>query len=90
MSIASRRFSRAVRVTPGEIPFGALYGRTLTLHQHTLADSPVVTTVGTSRFTYTAQQSAAALRLTFMNWYNSSYKSSPYCTDNPNTAAITV
>lgn len=74
----------------GEVPFGALYGRTITLHQHTLADMPANTTSGTSRFTYTAQQEASNLRLTFMNWYNSSYKASPYCTDNANTAPITV
>ncbi|MGE5309728.1 MAG: SGNH/GDSL hydrolase family protein, partial [Sphaerimonospora mesophila] len=75
---------------PVEQPLGVLYGRTVTLNQHTLADMPANTTAGTSRFTYTAQQGASNLRLTFMNWYNSSYKASPYCTDNANSASITV
>lgn len=74
---------------PGE-QLGLLQGRTITLNQHTLGDLPANTTAGTSRFTYTAQRGATNLRLTFMNWYNSSYKSSPYCTDNDNTAPITV
>lgn len=73
-----------------ETPLGLLYGRTMTLNQHTLADMPANTAAGTSRFTYKTQANVTKIRLTFMNWYNSSYKASPYCTDNNNAASVTV
>lgn len=75
---------------PLEAVFGALYGRTITLNQHTISDLPAQTTVGTSRFAYRVQQSADNVRLVYTNWYNSSYKATQYCTDYANTATITV
>ncbi|QQS17881.1 SGNH/GDSL hydrolase family protein [Candidatus Saccharibacteria bacterium] len=89
MSISARRLQRVQHIA-SEQPFGVLYGRTITLNQHTLADTPAVISAGTSRFTYKIQQNVTKIRLTFMNWYNSSYKATQYCTDNPNTAALTV
>lgn len=86
----ARRLQQGITHSTAERPFGVMYGRTMTLNQHTLADMPAVTTSGTSRFTYKAQQTVTKIRLTFMNWYNSSYKASPYCKDNDNTATITV
>ena len=86
----ARRLQQSVPTSVSEQPFGVLYGRTMTLNQHTLADMPAVATSGTSRFTYKAQKSVTKIRLTFMNWYNSSYKASPFCKDNNNAATITV
>lgn len=77
-------------ITPSELLFGALYGRTITLNQHTLADLPAVTTSGTSRYAHEVQQAADNIRLTYINWYNSSYKATQYCTDYANAATITV
>lgn len=88
MAIGTRRLQRSHFTA--EQPFGVLYGRTVTLNQHTLADTPAVATAGTSRYTYTSQRTVTKIRLVFMNWYNSSYKSSPYCTDNDNAASITI
>ena len=91
MSYARRLQSipRTVSEPPEDV-FGALYGRTITLNQHTIADLPAQTTAGTSRFAYKVQQSADNIRLVYMNWYNSSYKATQYCTDYANTATITV
>lgn len=88
----ARRLQRSssIEQPTGEEPFGLLYGRTMTLNQHTLADLPAQTTAGTSRFSYKSQATVTKIRLTFINWYNSSYKASPYCTDNNNAAPITV
>lgn len=92
MSIFARRLQTALPSTgdTDETLFGALYGRTITLNQHTLADLPAQTTAGTSRFAYTVQQSAENIRLVYINWYNSSYKATQYCTDYANAATITV
>ncbi len=53
MSYARRLQSVPQTVSePPEGLFGALYGRTITLNQHTIADLPAQTTAGTSRFAY--------------------------------------
>ncbi len=91
MSGFSRRLQASTtEPAQAESLLGGLYGRTITLNQHTLADLPAQTTAGTSRFAYKVQQSADNVRLVYMNWYNSSYKATQYCTDYTNTATITV
>ena len=65
MSGFSRRLQASIADTAQpELLFGALYGRTITLDQHTLADLPTVTTSGTSRYAYEVQQAADNIRLT--------------------------
>lgn len=91
MSGFSRRLHAAVEsAVPAETQFGGLYGRTITLNQHTISDLPAQTTAGTSRFAYKVQQSADNVRFVYTNWYNSSYKATQYCTDYANSATITV
>lgn len=89
MSRFARRLS-FISTPPTDAKFGALYGRVVGLHQVTLADATAQTTAGTSRYTYTAQQSAEKLWLTYINWYNGSYKATPYCQDMANSASLTM
>lgn len=96
--VTMSRFARRTQVASAgirgsngdELPFGALYGRVITSNTHTTGDLPAQTTSGTSRISYTIQQNATNLYLTYTNWYNNNFKGSPVCHDEKNNAPITV